>query len=303
MASESRDWRSLWGRRRVAGPGAEVVTSKPVRRTTLRDPQGRSLIARTRVRSDILHATQNAVALLSGGKPLLRPGESPLILPRFGSAFALLSTAPDFLQAVVRVLLEHGADSVRVLDARSDAYPQPVDLERACERAGCELVRVQDGPWVRVAVGAGTITVPRAAYESDRLVFLPAPLANSVTRFSMGLALAQQLLLAQERPVFYRGKREERLVELNMAVRPWLLLMDARKALVSDEAGGLVREPGYVLASGDPIALDVFALKLLKGYPAKNKLTMPAWTFPQVVSAISLGLGAGREDDVHLLEG
>jgi hypothetical protein len=70
-------------------------------------------------------------------------------------------------------------------------------------------------------------------------------------------------------------------VELNLAVRPWLLLMDARKALVSDEGGGKVREPGYVLASGDPIALDVAAVKLLKGYPAKNRLDLSAWGFPK----------------------
>nr|MBA2364403.1 hypothetical protein [Chloroflexia bacterium] len=55
-------------------------------------------------------------------------------------------------------------------------------------------------------------------------------------------------------------------------------------------------------ASGDPIALDVAAVKLLKGYPAKNRLDLTAWGFPQVSAAIALGLGAVREDDMRLVE-
>ncbi|MDQ3328539.1 MAG: DUF362 domain-containing protein, partial [Chloroflexota bacterium] len=242
--------------------------------------------------------------LIVGNRKILTVADSPLVLPRFGNGSSPYSTASDFLEAVIQVLRNQGCGLVRVIDARTEAYPDPMDLHEICERTGCLVVEVGEGPWVRVQSGGGLgqVTIPRVVYESERLVFLPSALTNPETRFTMGLALAQELLHPEERAVLRNVRREERLVELNLAIQPWLLLMDARKALVSDEGGGKVREPGYVLASGDPVALDVVAVKLLKGYPAKNRLDHTAWGFPQISAAIALGLGASREDDMRLVE-
>ncbi|MDP9350224.1 MAG: DUF362 domain-containing protein [Chloroflexota bacterium] len=302
MASNSWSWRSLFGRR-AEPKSIEEVGQRPIQPPGFRDALGRTLVARVRVKGDLVCAVRDSLALLSGASLGLRPGDSPLLLPRFGSGPAPLSTSPDFLAAVVEVLREQGARSVRVLDARSAAYPEPPGLAETCKAAGCELVEVRDGPWVRVQVGGSleSVTIPRVAYEAEKLALLPSPLVNSVTRFTMALALPQELLHSEARSTLGKVRREERLVEVNLAVRPWLVLMDARSALVSKE-NLLIREPGYVLASGDPIALDVAALKLLKGYPAKNKLDLPAWGFPQITAAIQLGLGATREDDTRLVE-
>lgn len=302
MTSNSWSWRSIFGRR-AEPKSTEEAGQRPTRPPSFRDALGRTLVARARVKGDLLRAVRDSLSLLSDENLELRPGDSPLLLPRFGSGPAPLSTSLDFLAAVVEVLRELGARSVRVLDARGAAYPEPLGLEKTCDAAGCELVEVRDGPWVRVQVGGAleSVTIPRVAYEAEKLVLLPSPLVNSVTRFTMALALPQELLHPEARGTLGKVRREERLVEVNLAVRPWLVLMDARRALVSEE-NLLIREPGYVLASGDPIALDVAALKLLKGYPAKNKLELPAWGFPQISAAIQLGLGATREDDTRLVE-
>jgi len=303
VASKSRHWRSILGRKET-GERFEEVSARSFAPTTLRDAQQRTLVARRRVRGDVRAALMQALDLIAGDRKILTVKDSPLVLPRFGNGSAPYSTASDFLEAVIHVLRNHGCGLVRVIDARTEAYPDPVDLLEICARTGCAVVDVREGPWVRVQIGGalGKVAIPRVAYESERLVFLPSALANPETRFTMGLALAQELLHPEERAVLRHVRREERMVELNLAVRPWLILMDARKALVSDEGGGKVREPGYVLASGDPIALDVAAVKLLKGYPAKNRLDLTAWGFPQVSAAIALGLGAVREDDMRLVE-
>ncbi|MDP9382160.1 MAG: DUF362 domain-containing protein [Chloroflexota bacterium] len=302
MASGSRDWRALLGW--LGGRQTfEDVPPKPTVSPAPRDALGRVLVARTRPRGDLHAAVGRVLDSLAWHGPLLSQDDTPLVLPRFGAGPSPLSTAPDFLEATIAALRGAGAGYIRVLDARSSAQPEPRDLAETCERAGCELVDVREGPWVRVTVGGGLgrVLVPRVAYEAEKLVLLPSPLVNPVTRFAMALALGQELLHARDRGALSRVRQEELLVELNIALRPWLALMDARRALVSDE-GPVTREPGYVLASGDPVALDVAALRLLKGYPAKNRLDLPVWQFPQVTAAIRLGLGATREDDVYLLE-
>lgn len=302
MASSSRGWRSLFGRR-VEQARFEDVPVKESPYLAWRDPQGRSLVARVRDRGDLGEAVRYALALLLRDSVPTDTRGGVLLLPRFGGGTPPFSTAPDFLEAVAAALRELGFGPIRVLDARGPAYPEPAGLAETCDRAGCELVDVREGPWVRVNVGGalGAVTIPRAAYEAERLVLLPCPLVNPVTRFTMALALAQELLHPEERETLRQVRREERLVELNLAARPWLATMDARRALVSDDDVA-TKQPGYVLASGDPIALDVAALKLLKGYPAKNKLDLPVWGFPQVSAAVALGLGATREDGTHLVE-
>lgn len=302
MDSNSWDWRSIFSRRATLS-FTEEVEKRSVGSSAFRDALGRNLIARTRMKGDLPSTIRSAITLLGGPAPLLQATDSPLLLPRFGSGAAPLSTSPDFLAATAQVLRELGARRIRVLDARSDAYPEPLRLRETCEAAGCDLLDIQEGPWVRVQVGGTlkSVMVPRVAYEAENLVLLPSPLVNSVTRFTMSLALPQELLHPDERGTLGKVRREERLVEVSLAVRPWLVLMDARRALVSEE-NMLIREPGYVLASGDPIALDVAALKLLKGYPAKNRLDLPAWGFPQISAATRLGLGASREDDTRLVE-
>lgn len=304
MASNSRNWRSILSRS-VGGARLEEMPASAAARTALRDAQDRTLVARVRHRGDVRTSLERAFDLLDLPARTPLRGESVLLLPRFGRAPAPFSTAPDFLRAVVSLMRDHGAAEVRVLDARGPGYTEPAGLAQTCAAAGCELIDTGAGEWVRVRIGRALewATVPRVAYDASRLVLLPSPLANPATRFTMGLALAQELLHPDDRGALRRTRREETLVEMNLAVRPWLVLMDARRALVSGEGDGVVREPGYVLAGGDPVAVDVAAVKLLKGYPAKNRLDMPAWAFPQVTAAIRLGLGASREDETRLLEG
>jgi len=49
-----------------------------------------------------------------------------------------------------------------------------------------------------------------------------------------------------------------------------------------------------VLASGDLVAIDVEAIKVLLAYRAKNGLMADPWQLPQVVSALRHGLGTGH---------
>jgi hypothetical protein len=53
-------------------------------------------------------------------------------------------------------------------------------------------------------------------------------------------------------------------------------------------------EPEVVLASGDLVAIDVEAIKVLLAYEANNKLVADPWQLPQVMTALRHGLGAGE---------
>jgi uncharacterized protein (DUF362 family) len=53
-------------------------------------------------------------------------------------------------------------------------------------------------------------------------------------------------------------------------------------------------EPGLVLASGDLIAIDIEAMKVILDYRASNKIPVNPWELPQVATALKHGLGVGE---------
>ena len=80
--------------------------------------------------------------------------------------------------------------------------------------------------------------------------------------------------------------------------------MDGRKCLVTGGPDkGDAEEPGLIFASLDRGAIDVEALRVMKGYNAVNRLDMDIWEFPQIKRAVELvGIGTGSDDDIELVE-
>ena len=94
----------------------------------------------------------------------------------------------------------------------------------------------------------------------------------------------------------------QRAAEMNIPVKPDLIIMDGRVSFVSGgPAIGLAVHPGVILASGDPVALDVQGVRLLQNYAAVNHLVMDAWALPQIKTAVKHGLGIQGDDQLFLV--
>jgi len=62
-----------------------------------------------------------------------------------------------------------------------------------------------------------------------------------------------------------------------------------------------VEEPNVILATGDRIAVDVEALKILQSYNADIRPDMNPWEFPQIKHAVELGFGVKGEDEILVI--
>jgi uncharacterized protein (DUF362 family) len=86
-------------------------------------------------------------------------------------------------------------------------------------------------------------------------------------------------------------------VDVNLAVRPDLVVVDGRTAMVTGgPEAGQTAATGWLLAGSDLVALDVEALGILRAHPAENRVDRDPWELPQVARAAHLGLGARREE-------
>ncbi|MBA7473324.1 hypothetical protein ES707_08661 [subsurface metagenome] len=164
-----------------------------------------------------------------------------------------------------------------------------------------ELVAFDDksDDWVKIKINGdylSAVTMPRSAYEADKIVYLPCMKTHAFSRFTGALKLAVGFMHPGERRALHARHLEQKVAEISLCWQPDLIIMDGRKTFVSGGPDkGQLAEPGLVLVSGDLVAIDVEAMKILLSYKAKNKLMANPWQSPQIVTALKHGLGVGPE--------
>lgn len=282
------------------------VPPKPRRQNPwLKD--GKAIVARIKASNDLRQSIDRAIAALGPLTPTISRGDTVLVKPNFNSDDPYpASTDLPFLKAMIEILLELGARVI--IGESSGGVWRPTtnvfrksgvyDLARSL---GVKLVAFEENPkdWVRIPIKGEYLHIavmPRSAYEADRLVYLPCMKTHMLARYSGALKLAFGFVDPGERRAFHLGHLEAKLAEVNLCWQPDLIVMDARKAFVSGGPDhGEIVEPGLILASGDPVAIDVEAVSVLLGYHAKNRLTDDPWQLPQIATAVKHGLGVGKD--------
>jgi len=265
-----------------------------------------ALVAKVMADGDIRAAIDRAISLLGSLEPVIGKGDRVLLKPNFNSQDPYPgSTDLAFLRAVVELLLEAGA-KVTIGESSGGIWKptrkvfRKVGMFELARDLGVELVAFDDKPgdWVRVKVKGdylSSVSMPRSAYEADKIVYLPLMKTHIRGRFSGALKLAVGFVHPGELRALHARHLEQKIAEISLCWQPNLIIMDGRKAFVSGGPDkGQLEKPGVVLASGDLVAIDVEAIKVLLAYEANNKLVADPWQLPQVMTALRHGLGTGE---------
>jgi len=272
----------------------------------LRD--GKVLVSKVAADGNIRASVEKSLSLLGNLGQVIGRGDKVFVKPNFNSPDPLpAATDPAFLRAVVELLLEMGArvtigESSGGLWRPTRKVFRKLGVFEMAHDLCVDLVAFEDKPddWVRVKIGGdymSAIFVPRFAYEADKIVYLPCMKTHSLGRFSGTLKLAMGFVHPGQRRAFHTGNLEQKVAEISLCWQPNLIIMDGRKAFVSGgpNKGKLADpEPGLLFASGDMVAIDVEAMKVLLSYRAKNKLLENPWQSAQITTALKHGLGVGE---------
>jgi uncharacterized protein (DUF362 family) len=119
--------------------------------------------------------------------------------------------------------------------------------------------------------------------------------------FSLSLKLAVGFVKGSERIALHLMHLREKIADLNLVVHPNLIVMDGRKCFITGGPfNGETREPNVILASGDRVAMDVEAIKIIESFDGAVLKDNP-WSYTQIKCAVELGLGAKSEQDYRLI--
>jgi len=277
--------------------------------------EGKALVSFVVTSNDVKSDIRKAVALLGGLDKSIKPQDRILLKPNFNSDDPPPgSTALDFLVAVIDLLREQGCTKISVGESVGRPW---VPTEKVFKNAGLlsrmaemkiPLLDFDKSQFLNVPISGeylDLIAYPKDLESFDKIIYLPTMKTHYLAGFSMSLKLTVGMTHLADRTLLHGDNSmfvSQRAVEMSIPVKPDLIIMDGRVSFVSGgPAIGLAVHPGVVLASGDPVALDVQGVRLLQNYAAVNHLGGDAWNLPQIKTAVKHGLGIQNDGQLLLV--
>jgi len=270
----------------------------------------KALVSKVSSIKDPKESILKAVDLIGGFNKVIEKGDEVLLKPNYNSSDPPpASSEPEFVKAAIELLYEHGAGKVIL----GESSMQTLTTRKVMEKTGtlekvkdtdAELVFFDEGKWVKVNVGGKylkTASLPERALQVKKVVYCCCMKTHFRADFSLSLKLAFGFVKGSERLWFHLRHLKEKIVDLNLVVHPNLIIMDGRKCFITGGPfKGEVREPNVILASGDRIAIDVEAIKIIESFEG-GKLKDDPWSYPQIRRAVKLGLGVKSEQEYKVI--
>jgi uncharacterized protein (DUF362 family) len=277
--------------------------------------EGKALVSFTVTGKDIKKDVLKAVDLLGGFGQSLKPQDRILLKPNFNSDDPPPgSTALDFLTAVIELLREHGCSRISVGESSGRPWVpsakvfKNIGLSERMAEIKIPLLDFDQSQYIDVPLGGeylDVIAYPKDLENFDKIIYLPTMKTHYLAGFSMSLKITVGLTHLTDRTLLHGDNNmfvSQRAAEMNIPVKPDLIIMDGRISFVSGgPAIGLAVHPGIILASGDQVALDVQGVRLLQNYAAVNHLAGNAWDLPQIKTAVKHVLGIHNDGQMLLV--
>lgn len=239
-----------------------------------------------------------ALELIGGLDKFVKPGMRVLLKPNLLSAKAperAITTHPEIVASVARAVRKLGADVI-VGDSPGGAKRgvkrvwENTGMLAMAEREKLELVNFESAGVVKFEIKDRVYYLAKPAVEADLIISLPKLKTHVLTLMTGGVKNMFGLI-----PGFRKGEYHKRaprptefaqiVVDILSLCPPGLTIMDAVLAMEGDgPSSGSPRWTKLILASSDPVAIDVIASEIIGLRPDQVPTT-------KIASEAGLGMG------------
>ena len=248
------------------------------------DVDGAPVVCITRVgESSVSEYIEKVLIGLGGLDRAFCPEDRILIKPNINSFHdAPAAVDPQFLAAFIDVLKASGYQHLAVAESSGRNW---APTSKVIEKKGLlSYLQSRDVPFhdlddaemEEVSTGGDflpRVHLPTLLQEFDRLIFLPNLKTHGNTGFTLTVKLAMGLTPQSDRALFHRDSVAGAIADLARVVSPDLSLIDGRTAFVAGgPAEGTLARPGVLIASADPVACDVEAVRILLQHGAREHI-------------------------------
>ncbi len=219
---------------------------------------------------------RQAVEALGGIGRFVRPGQTVLIKPNIGwdrVPEQAANTNPDAVAQMVRMCVEAGAKTVRVLDRTCNQARrcyQRSGIEEAAKKAGAQVRHIIESRFQDIDIPGGELVkswpVYRDVLESEVIINMPIAKHHSISGVTLGFKNFLGVL-GSDRGALHRDFATK-IVDINSALRSTLTIVDGYRVLLRNgPTGGNLQDVAVkktVVAGTEPVAVDARAAGLLE---------------------------------------
>jgi uncharacterized protein (DUF362 family) len=237
---------------------------------------------------------RKALAALGGMERFVPKGAQVIVKPNICVAYHTYeyaaTTNPWVVGALVKMCIEAGAQSVKVLDypfggSAQEAYAKS-GIQEQVEAAGGEMVLMSGFKYVSMPIQLGTALKKTEVYEdvlkTDVLINVPIAKHHGSARLTLGM---KNLMGVVRNRSALHANLGQCIADLNTLLRPQLTVIDAVRVLMNHgpSGGNLedVQQLDTILASPDVVATDSYATSFFGKRPEE---------IPYIQAALDLGL-------------
>jgi uncharacterized protein (DUF362 family) len=238
------------------------------------------------------HLRGAGVLFPTSGIAFIKPN---LVIP--ASATESITSDPNFISALIRMLMENGVNKVYVGDSpasfiKSSTAFKETGLGEAVLASGGILVDIDD-PIERISIRmpdsdiVESMSVPRKAYEADYIINFGKLKTHRVGAFTCCVKNYVGFIDQTTRLENHQSRLPKLVAELHREMPETLCFGDG--VIVGEGDGPDISKPrflGVLVASNDPVALDVIGAQLL-GINV-NELVFPYTAYLEGVGEIDI---------------
>ena len=273
---------------------------------------GRFLVSKTPISGGLKSDIKRAVELIGGFEEVIEDGDTVTIKPNFNTADPYpASSDPEFIRALGELLLEAGAEKIRIIDSSTlrvstREVARKIGFNEVADALDADLIFLDETEWVKVDVPRGKVlkkgSIGKPLLDLGKLVLAPCLKTHRLARFTASMKLFVGWIKHRERLRMHARRLEQKAVDLASYFQPSLIVMDARKCFVTGgPMSGQLECSGFILASGDMVSIDVEGVRILQSYGTKNRLDRNVWELPQIAHAVEIGIGAKSDAEIELV--
>ena len=268
----------------------------------------------------------------AGGLSEIEPGQRVLIKPNMcgpaiGESYpGRITTNPEVLRAVIRIVKDKGASEIIVSDRGmfwTELAMRTTGFEKVCAEEGATAF-----PWTRAEYVHFTpgkrywkkgFHIPKILKEVDHFINVPvlknhgAVIGAHFTcclKSFVGVAHPDDRHLGDDDEL-HDLRISEKVAELNLSAKPAINIVDATRIMVNGGPDGISKkqsvwvDSNLILAGSDRVACDSLALAVLRRHAVDHNVDQPyvnmsVWDQPQIYYAGELGIGQAERDKIDI---
>lgn len=275
------------------------------------------LVSRIKATKNLKEDIKKSINLIGGLDKNFKKTDSVLLIPNFNSDDPYpASTDLKFLESAIRIFQEFGIKKITVGNC-SGVHWLPtrrvfmkLGVIKLAKKLKVKYSCFEEKDWIMVRLSSNIlndVSFAKEIFEYDKIVYLPCMKTHRRARFTMSLKLTMGLLCLKHRVLnMHTGNIENKIADLNKALNPALIIMDARKIFVTGGPdNGEMENLGIIYASGDRVAIDYTGLLDLLKFRGRDNLLDKSKPedYNQIKRAFEIGLGAKNKKFIKILNG